>query len=197
MKRDGYCNLIKWSLEFCRFGGDMGRNLLPLLCALALTSCRPSAPNPAASPLNPPAQLPSQPQSPQPQQPQAQSSQALVGTWSARINWNLPGGIIITTSFTADGRIQSTTQNRMGMSFMLSGVYQFNPAQGTLSYTWQDYSPKQICVGGNCTPAPAPAPMGVLTISSIRFLNPNEFVSTTKDGSTTFVRTNAAGFPTP
>jgi len=80
---------------------------------------------------------------------------------------------------------------------MLSGVYQFNPAQGVLSYTWQDYSPKQICVGGNCTPAPAPAPMGVETTSSIRFLNPNEFVSTTKDGSTTFLRTNAAGFPTP
>lgn len=171
----------------------MVRNLLPLLCALALTSCRQSAPNPVATPLNPPAQFPSQPQ----QQPPAQSSQALVGTWSARINWNLPGGIIITTSFTSNGRIQSTTQNRMGMSFMLSGVYQFNPAQGTLSYTWQDYSPKQICVGGNCTPAPAPAPMGVETSSSIRFLNPNEFVSTTKDGSTTFVRTNAAGFPTP
>jgi hypothetical protein len=142
--------------------------------------------------LNPPAQFPSQPQ-----QPQAQSSQALVGTWSARVNWNLPGGIMITTSFTANGRVQSTTQNRMGMSFILTGVYQFNPAQSTLSYTWQDFSPKQICVGGNCTPAPPPAPMGVLTTSSIRFLNPNEFVSTTNDGSTTFVRTNGAGFPTP
>jgi hypothetical protein len=39
--------------------------------------------------------------------------------------------------------------------------------------------------------------MGVATTSSIRFLNPSEFVSTTNDGSTTFVRTNAAGFPTP
>lgn len=171
----------------------MTRNLLLLLGALALACFLPSVPNAAAAPpLGPPAPLASQ------AQPlQTQSSQALVGTWSARVNWNLPGGIMITTSFTANGRIQSTTQNRMGMSFMLTGVYQFNPAQGTLSYTWKDYSPKQICVGGNCTPAPAPAPMGVATASSIRFLNPNEFVSTTNDGSTTFVRTNAAGFPTP
>jgi hypothetical protein len=171
----------------------MARNLLPLLGALALACFVPSAPNAAAAaPSGPPAPLASQ------TQPiQTQSSQALVGTWSATVNWNLPGGIMITTSFTANGRIQSTTQNRMGMSFMLSGVYQFNPAQSTLSYTWQDFSPKQICVGGNCTPAPAPAPMGVATTSSIRFLNPSEFVSTTNDGSTTFVRTNAAGFPTP
>ena len=170
----------------------MARNLLPLLGALALASCGPSAPNPAAAPLSPPAQLPSHPP-----QPQAQSSQALVGTWSATVNWNLPGGIMITTSLTANGRIQSTTQNRMGMSFMLTGVYQFNPAQGTLSYKWQDFSPKQICVGGNCTPAPPPAPMGVVTTSSIRFLNPNQFVATSNDGSMTYVRTNGAGFPTP
>jgi hypothetical protein len=69
----------------------MARNLLPLLGALALASCGPSAPNAAAMvPLGPPVQLPSQPQ-----QPQAQSSQALVGTWSATVNWNLLSGLII------------------------------------------------------------------------------------------------------
>jgi len=153
----------------------MAHNLLPLLCVLVLAS---------------PAQLPSQPK-----QPQAQSSPSLVGTWSATVNWNLPSGLLITTSFTANGRVQSTTQNRQGQSFMLSGVYQFNAAQGTLSYKWQDFSPRQICVGGNCTPAPAPAPIGVVTTNKIRFLSPSQFVATSSDASTTYIRTNAAGFP--
>ena len=104
---------------------------------------------------------------------------------------------MITTSFTANGRIQSTTQNHQGMSFMLSGVYQFNAAQGKLSYKWQDFSPKQICIGGNCTPAPPPAPMGVVTTNKIRFLTPTQFVVTSSDASTTYIRTNGAGFPTP
>jgi hypothetical protein len=39
--------------------------------------------------------------------------------------------------------------------------------------------------------------MGVVTTSSIRFLNPNQFVATSNDGSMTYVRTNGAGFPTP
>ena len=179
----------------------MTRNLLPLLGALALAcslaislaSFAPSAPNAVlAASLDPPAPLSSQ------AQPlQTQSSQALVGTWSATVNWNLPGGIMITTSFTADGRIQSTTQNRMGMSFMLTGVYQFNAAQSTLSYTWQDYSPKQICAGGNCTPAPAPAPMGVATTNTIQFLSATQFVATSNGASTRYIRSNAAGFPTP
>lgn len=159
----------------------MARNLLPLLGALAL-----ALPAPVHS---------QQPFHPQPSQ--APSSQALVGTWSARVNWNLPSGLLITTSFLANGRVQSTTQNRMGMSFMLTGTYQFNPAQGTLSFKWSDYSPKQTCVGGFCTPAPVPAPMGVTTTNSIRFLNANQFVATSSDGSTTYLRTNAAGFPTP
>ena len=171
----------------------MSRNLLPLLGALALASCGPSAPNAAAAvPLGPSVLLPSQPQ-----QPQAQSSYSLVGTWSATVNWNLPSGLMITTSFTADGRIQSTTQNHQGMSFMLSGVYQFNAAQGTLSYKWQDFSPKQICIGGNCTPAPPPVPMGVVTTNSIRFLSPTQFVATSNGASTTYIRTNGAGFPKP
>jgi hypothetical protein len=157
----------------------MARNLLPLLGALALASCGLSAPNAAAAPpLGSPAPLPSQTQ-----QFQAQPSQALVGTWSATVNWNLPSGLLITTTFMSNGGIQSTTQNHMGMSFTLMGTYQFNAAQGTLSYKWSDFSPKQTCVGGFCTPAQPPVPMGVATTSN--------------GASTTYVRTNAAGFPAP
>ncbi len=170
----------------------MVRNLFPLLGALALASCALSAPNAAAAaPLGSPALLASQTQP-----PQAQPSQALVGTWSATVNWNLPSGLLITTSFMSNGTIQSTTQNHMGMSFTLMGTYQFNAAQGTLSYKWSDYLPKQTCVGGFCTPAQPPAPMGVVVTNSIRFLSTTQFVATSNDASTTYVRTNAAGFPT-
>jgi hypothetical protein len=168
----------------------MARNLLPLLGAFALASCALSATNAAAAPSGTPVQPPTQ------QQPLAQSSQALVGTWSATVNWNLPSGLLITTSFMSNGSIQSTTQNHMGMSFTLMGTYQFNAAQGTLSYKWSDYLPKQTCVGGFCTPAQPPAPMGVVTTNSIRFLSPTQFVATSNDASTIYVRTNGAGFPT-
>ncbi len=157
----------------------MARNLLPLLSTLALAFFGPA---PLLS---------------QPQQIQVQSSQALVGTWSATVNWNLPSGLLITTSFMANGRIQSTIQNHQGMSFTLMGVYQFNEAQNTLIYTWQDFSPKQTCIGGACTPAQPPAPMGVATTNSIRFLSATQFVATSNGASTTYIRTNAAGFPTP
>ena len=156
----------------------MNRNLLPLLGALALAFCGPSA------------QLASQPQ-----QPQAQSSQALVGTWSTTVNWRLPSGLMIITTFMPDGRIQSTIQNHQGMSFTLAGVYQFNAEQGALSYKWQDFSPKQTCIDGACTPAQPPAQMGVEITSSIRFLGTTQFVATSNGASTTYVRTNAVGTP--
>jgi len=169
----------------------MARILLPLLGALALafTSTQPAPAAPA--PAQPPAQPFQTPSSP------AQSSQALVGTWSATVNWNLPSGLLITTSFMSNGSIQSTTQNHMGMSFTLMGTYQFNPAQGTLSYKWSDFSPKQTCVGGFCTPAQPPVPMGVVTTNSIRFLSSTQFVATSNGASTTYIRTSAAGFPAP
>jgi hypothetical protein len=171
----------------------MTRNLLPLLGALALACFLPSTLNAVAvAPSGPPAPLSSQ------AQPlQTQTSQSLVGTWSATVNWNLPGGIMITTSFMANGRIQSTIQNHQGMSFTLMGVYQFNAAESTLSYTWQDFLPKQTCVGGACTPAQPPAVMGVATTNSIQFLSATQFVATTNGASTTYIRSNAAGFPTP
>jgi chitodextrinase len=171
----------------------MARNLLPLLGALSLASCALSATNAAAAtPMGSPAPLLSQ------TQPlQAQPSQALVGTWSATVNWNLPSGLLITTSFMSNGTIQSTTQNHMGMSFTLMGTYQFNAAQGTLSYKWSDYLPKQTCVGGFCTPAQPPVPMGVVTTNSIRFLSATQFIATSNGASTTYIRTNGAGFPAP
>jgi len=171
----------------------MARNPLPLLGALALASFSPSALNAAAAaPLGSPAYPPSQ------LQPfQAQPSQALVGTWSATVNWNLPSGLMITTTFMPNGNIQSTTQNHMGMSFTLMGTYQFNSAQSTLSYKWSDFSPKQTCVGGFCTPAQPPAPMGVVTTNTIRFLSATQFVATSNGASTTYIRTNGAGFPAP
>jgi hypothetical protein len=104
---------------------------------------------------------------------------------------------MITTTFMPNGHIQSTVQNHMGMSFTLAGVYQFNAAEGALSYEWQDFSPKQSCVEGACTPAQPPAPMGVEITSSIRFLSPTQFVATSNDASTTYVRTNAVGTPVP
>jgi chitodextrinase len=166
----------------------MSRNLFPLVSALALASCGLSAPNAAAAPLDPPAQLQSQAQ---------QSSQALVGTWSTTFEWNLPSGKMVITTFMADGRLQSTLQNHMGMSFTLAGTYQFNAAQGTLSYKWQDFSPKQTCIEGACTPAQPPAPMNVVITSSIRFLSATQFVATSNGTSSTYVRTNAVGTPIP
>jgi chitodextrinase len=161
----------------------MGRNLLLLLGALALVAWIPGASSLIA-------EAPAQPQ-------QAAQSQALVGTWSATVNWNLPSGLLITTSFAADGRIQSTVQNHQGMSFTLMGTYEFNAAQSTLSYKWQDFLPKQTCIGGSCTPAQPPAPMGVVTNNQIRILSATQFVATSNGASTTYVRTNAVGFPIP
>jgi chitodextrinase len=165
----------------------MARNLIPLLGALALISCPPAYLSSQAQPFQAPSSS-----------SQAPSSQALVGTWSTTINWNLPSGLMITTTFTANGQIQSTVQNHMGMSYTLAGTYQFNSAQGTLSYKWSDFSPKQTCVLGACTPAQPPATMGVVINNSIRFLSSTQFIASSTGGaSNTYVRTNATGTPTP
>ena len=165
------------------------RNLFPLLGALALASFGPCMPIAAA-------QVTGQIQR---QQPQAQSS-ALVGNWSANLRFGTPGGLLITDSFTAAGVVQSTVTSvvrGLTISYMLTGVYQFNAASGTLSYEWKDFSPKQTCVGGNCTPLQPPAQMGVMNTSSIKFLSASQFVATANGTATTFVRTNAAGYPAP
>lgn len=165
----------------------MARNLLPLVCALALMSCGSSKGPAVAQAVSGPLQ------------PQAQQS-ALVGNWSANVSFGSPGGLLITNSFTADGRIQSavsTVVRGLTISYMLTGVYQFNAATGTLSYTWKDFSPKQTCIGGACTPSQPPAVMGVVNTNTIRFLSSTQFVATSNGASTTYIRTNTAGFPTP
>jgi hypothetical protein len=166
----------------------MTRTASFLLGALALVLCASVLPSQAQ-------QVQGQPVQGQPAQTQA--SQALVGTWSTTVNWNLPSGMLITTSFLANGRIQATIQNHKGMSFTLAGAYQFNAAQNALSYKWQDFSPKQTCIDGACTPAQPPAQMGVVISSTIRFLSATEFVATSNGASTLYVRTNAVGTPVP
>jgi len=165
------------------------RNLLPLLGALTLASFGPCLPMVSAQVTG---QI-------QPRQPQAQSS-ALVGNWSANERFGQPGGLLITSSFTAAGVFQQTVTSvvrGLTISYMLTGVYQFNTANGTLSYEWKDFSPKQTCVGGACTPAQPPAQMGVMNTCTIKFLSANQLVATAGGASTTFVRTNNAGYPTP
>jgi hypothetical protein len=39
--------------------------------------------------------------------------------------------------------------------------------------------------------------MGVATTNSIRFPSATQFVATSNGASTTYIRTNATGFPTP
>jgi hypothetical protein len=165
----------------------MARSLIPLLAALALISCPPAHLSSQAQPFQAPSSS-----------SQAPSSQALVGAWSTTINWNLPSGLLITTSFMPNGNIQSTVQNHQGMSFTLMGTYQFNAAQSTLSYKWSDFLPKQTCVLGACTPAQPPATMGVVINNSIRFLSSTQFIASSSGGaSNTYVRTNATGTPIP
>jgi hypothetical protein len=123
----------------------------------------------------------------------AAQAQSLVGTWSTTINWNTPAGVMITASFTPDGRVTTLTQNHQGQAYQLIGVYQF---QGnTLQYKFTDYNPKQIC-GAYCQPAPAPAPLNVVYTETIQFQNANQFVGTQNGASALYVRTNNSGFPT-
>ena len=124
------------------------------------------------------------------------AAQSMVGTWSGTVNWDQPSGLMITSSFTQDGRVQSTTQNHQGQSFLLSGYYQFDPNQGVLRFRWADYAPKQLCSAVGCQALASPAPLGVESVSQIRFLNANQFVATLQGGSTVYVRTDAAGYPT-
>lgn len=168
----------------------MARSLLSAVSVSALASLGWLSPNAAAAPPGAPAQVPTV-------QSQAPSSQALAGIWSTTVNWNLPSGLMIITSFMSNGTLLSTIENHQGMSFTLSGVYQFNPTQSTLSYKWEDFSPKQTCIDGACTPAKPPAQMNVVITSSIRFLSATQFVATSNGTSTTYVRSNGAGVPTP
>jgi hypothetical protein len=85
----------------------------------------------------------------------------------------------------ADGRVRVHTMNDMGMAYDLSGTYRMDATGHTMYFTWTEYSPKRICVGGNCTPIGPPQRLGVPHTSRIRFQNPNLFIGTTDDGAST------------
>jgi hypothetical protein len=116
----------------------------------------------------------------------APASSPLVGSWSTTIDWeNRKAGLYIILAITADGRIRERVSNHAGMAYALAGTYRMDAAGQTMRFTWTDYSPKAICVGGNCTRMGPPEPLGVAHTSRIRFGNPNFFIGTTDDGTST------------
>jgi len=107
----------------------------------------------------------------------------IIGTWSTTVDWdNRQAGLAITLSIGTGGRIRERVMNHDGMSYDLMGRYRMDAAGATMHFTWVDYSPKQICVGGNCTPMGPPQPLGLPHTSHIRFRGPNFFIGTTEDG---------------
>lgn len=116
----------------------------------------------------------------------APAGSPLVGNWSTTINWENPkAGLYITLAITADGRIRERVNNHAGMAYVLAGTYRMDAAGRTMRFIWTDYSPKAICVGGNCTRMGPPEPLGVAHTSRISFQNPNFFTGTTEDGNST------------
>jgi|GEM_PF-6946261 len=116
----------------------------------------------------------------------ALAGNSLVGTWAAPINWgNQASGLFYTLQLTGDGHIREHVMNHMGMAYDLVGTYQLDTAGRTLRWTWRDYSPKRICVGGNCTPMGAPEKLKVLNTVRIQIQNANYFIGIATDGTTT------------
>jgi len=110
----------------------------------------------------------------------------LSGTWSSTYDWgNQAAGLYSVMAIGADGHIRVHVMNHLGMAYDLLGTYRMDATGQTMRFTWTDYSPKRICVGGNCTPMGPPAKLGVAHTSRIRFLNPNSFIGTTEDGAST------------
>ena len=116
----------------------------------------------------------------------AWASNPLVGNWSTTIDWdNRTAGLYVTLAIGADGHVRERVMNHVGMAYDLFGTYRTDAAGRTMRFIWTDYSPKRICVGGNCTPMGPPQPLGTAHTSRIRFQNPNFFIGTTEDGTST------------
>jgi hypothetical protein len=115
----------------------------------------------------------------------------LVGNWSSTLDWgNQQAGLYSVLTIGADGHVRVHVMNHMGMAYDLIGTYRMDATGRTMRFVWTDYSPRRICVGGNCTPMGPPAPLGVAHTSRIQFQNPNFFIGTTEDGtSTNWIRT--------
>jgi hypothetical protein len=121
----------------------------------------------------------------------ASAGSPLVGSWSSTLDWgNQQAGLYSVLAIGADGHVRVHVMNHMGMAYDLMGTYRMDAAGRTMRFVWTDYSPRRICVGGNCTPMGPPAPLGVAHTSRIQFQNPNFFIGTTEDGaSTKWIRT--------
>ena len=116
----------------------------------------------------------------------ATAANPLVGTWSSTLDWgNQAAGLLSVLTIGADGRVRVHVMNHQGMAYDLFGSYRMDPAGRTMRFAWTDYAPKRICVGGNCTPMGPPQRLGIPHTSRIRFQNPNFFIGTTEDGTST------------
>ncbi len=108
----------------------------------------------------------------------------LVGNWSSTIDWtNQAAGLYQVMALGANGQIHVRVMNHKGMAFDMFGTYKMDAAGKTMRFSWTSYSPKQMCIGGNCTPMRSPYPLGVTYTSGIRFQNANAFTATGSDGS--------------
>ena len=108
----------------------------------------------------------------------------LVGNWSTTIDWdNRQAGLYVTLAIGADGRLRERVMNHAGMAYDLFGTYRMDATGRTMRFVWTGYSPKRICVGGNCTPIGPPQPLGIAHTSRIHWENPNFFTGTTEDGA--------------
>jgi hypothetical protein len=116
----------------------------------------------------------------------AAASSSLIGNWSSTLNWeNQQSGLYSVLTIAGNGQVRVHVMNHMGMAYDLLGSYRMDAAGRTMRFTWTDYSPKRICVGGNCTPMGPPQRLGVAHTSRIQFQNPNSFIGTTEDGAST------------
>ena len=114
----------------------------------------------------------------------ALAGSSLVGNWSSTIDWeNRKAGLYVTLAITADGRLRERVMNHMGMAYDLIGTYRMDAAGHTMRFVWTDYSPKRICVGGNCTPIGSPQPLHIAHTSRIQSRNANFFIGTAEDGT--------------
>ena len=114
----------------------------------------------------------------------ASAGNPLVGTWSATVDWaNQSAGLLFTMQLGADGHVREHVMNHMGMAYDLAGTYQIDAAGKTMHWTWTDYSPKRICLGGNCTAMGAPVPLHVANSARIQIQSANYFIGIGGDGT--------------
>jgi hypothetical protein len=116
----------------------------------------------------------------------ASAGTPLAGIWSSTIDWgNRKAGLYVTLGIAPGGGLRERVMNHAGMAYDLIGTYRMDATGRIMRFRWTDYAPKRICVGGNCTPIGPPQPLGIAHTSRIRMRNPNFFIGTTEDGTST------------